>query len=66
MFKNTTRIPGIEFLHSPGPTHLPIEVQNAMHRQSMEHGDPRINDLIYNCEAGLRHIAETNNSNVFM
>jgi hypothetical protein len=37
-----TRIPGRRFLHSPGPTHLPDEVLDAMHRQPMDLGDPRL------------------------
>ena len=36
-----TRIPGTRFLHSPGPTQVPDEVLDAMHRQPMDHGDTR-------------------------
>ena len=41
-----SRMPGIQFLHSPGPTHLPRQVLDAMHRQAFDLGDPRVNDLI--------------------
>jgi alanine-glyoxylate transaminase/serine-glyoxylate transaminase/serine-pyruvate transaminase len=43
---SSPRIPGDRFLHSPGPTHIPAEVLNAMHRQPMDHGDPRLDAVI--------------------
>ena len=46
------RIPGERFLHSPGPTHIPGEVLDAMHRQPMDHGDPRLDAVIAHCESG--------------
>jgi len=61
-----SRIPGIRFLHSPGPTHLPDEVLDAMHRQPMDLGDPRVDDLIATCEVGLREMLHTRHSNVFL
>ena len=60
------RIPGERFLHSPGPTHIPTEVLNAMHRQPMDHGDPRLEQLIAACEAGLRRVLQTDRADVFM
>ncbi len=54
-----TRIPGTRFLHSPGPTHLPDEVLDAMHRQSMDLGDPRVAEIIAECEAGLKAMLGT-------
>jgi alanine-glyoxylate transaminase / serine-glyoxylate transaminase / serine-pyruvate transaminase len=60
------RIPGIRFLHSPGPTHLPDEVLDAMHRQPMDLGDPRVDDLIATCEVGLRRVLRTAHSDVFL
>lgn len=60
------RIPGDRFLHSPGPTHIPAEVLNAMHRQPMDHGDPRLEQLIATCEAGLRRVLQTDRADVFM
>jgi alanine-glyoxylate transaminase/serine-glyoxylate transaminase/serine-pyruvate transaminase len=60
------RIPGDRFLHSPGPTHIPAEVLNAMHRQPMDHGDPRLDEIIANCEAGLRRLLRTANAELFL
>ena len=48
-----SRIPGTRFLHSPGPTHLPDEVLDAMHRQPMDLADSRVDDVIHDCEVGL-------------
>ena len=60
------RIPGERLLHSPGPTHIPAEVQNAMHRQPMDHGDPRLDRLALACESGLRRLLQTDHSDLFM
>jgi len=60
------RIPGERFLHSPGPTHIPGEVLNAMHRQPMDHGDPRLEEMISVCEAGLRRVLRTDKSDLYM
>lgn len=60
------RIPGDRFLHSPGPTHVPAEVLSAMHRQPMDHGDPRLDQLISGCEAGLRRVLQTVEADVFL
>ena len=60
------RIPGERFLHSPGPTHIPSEVLDAMHRQPMDHGDPRLDAVIANCESGLRRLLKTAAADVFM
>lgn len=60
------RIPGRRFLHSPGPTHLPDEVLDAMHRQPMDLADPRLADTIAACEAGLRRLADTEKAELFM
>ena len=61
-----TRIPGIRFLHSPGPTHVPDAVLDAMHRQPMDLGDPRVDELIAACEAGLKRILQTGRSDVYL
>ena len=63
---DAVRIPGDRFLHSPGPTHVPAEVLNAMHRQPMDHGDPRLDAIIANCEAGLRRLLRTTQAEVFL
>jgi alanine-glyoxylate transaminase/serine-glyoxylate transaminase/serine-pyruvate transaminase len=61
-----TRIPGIRFLHSPGPTRIPDEVLDAMHRQPMDLGDPRVDQLTAVCEAGLRRVLQTEASDVYL
>lgn len=67
MNKNySERIPGDRFLHSPGPTHIPAEVLNAMHRQPMDHGDPRLERLISVCETGLRRVLQTDQADLFL
>jgi alanine-glyoxylate transaminase / serine-glyoxylate transaminase / serine-pyruvate transaminase len=61
-----SRIPGIRFLHSPGPTHLPDAVLDAMHRQPMDLGDPRVDRLVEACETGLRRVLRTEASDVYL
>ena len=56
---SASRIPGERLLHAPGPTHIPGEVLNAMHRQPLDHGDPRLEAVIANCESGLRALLGT-------
>ncbi len=60
------RIPGNRSLHSPGPTHVPAEVLNAMHRQPLDHGDPRLGETIDAIDAGLKRILHTREGEVFM
>ena len=60
------RIPGERFLHSPGPTHIPAEVLNAMHRQPMDHGDPRLDRLVEVCETGLRRLLQTDSADLYL
>lgn len=60
------RIPGNRFLHSPGPTHVPEAVQNALRRQPVDLGDPRLDETIAACEAGLKHLLGTRDADVFM
>src|SRR6185503_16703555 len=59
-------IPGERLLHSPGPTHVPVEVLNAMHRQPMDHADPRLDAVIANAEAGLRRELKSEAAEPFM
>ena len=63
---SSPRIPGDRFLHSPGPTHIPAEVLNAMHRQPMDHGDPRLDAVIANCESGLKRLLGTSGAELFL
>lgn len=60
------RIPGRRFLHSPGPTHVPDEVLDAMHRQPMDLADPRVDEIIDACETGLKRLLHTADAQVFM
>ena len=59
-------IPGERLLHSPGPTHVPVEVLNAMHRQPMDHADARLDAIIANIESGLRRLLKTSGAELFM
>ena len=63
---SSPRIPGERFLHAPGPTHIPWEVLNAMHRQPMDHADPRLDAIIANIESGLRRLLGTSADELFM
>ena len=59
------RIPGRRLLHSPGPTPLPEEVLHALMRQPMDMGDPRVDETIAACEAGLKAVLQTTEADVF-
>lgn len=61
-----SRIPGIRFLHSPGPTPIPDAVLDAMHRQSMDLGDPRVDRLVAVCEAGLKRLLQTEAGDLYL
>ena len=60
------RLPGHRFLHSPGPTRVPDEVQDAMRRQPMDLADPRVDELIASCERGLKRVLQTEAADVFI
>lgn len=60
------RIPGRRLLISPGPTPIPDAVLHAMSQQPLDHGDPRLDELIANCESGLKRLLHTETSDVFM
>ncbi|HEX4333324.1 MAG TPA: aminotransferase class V-fold PLP-dependent enzyme [Usitatibacter sp.] len=62
----TVHIPGERLLHAPGPTHIPGEVLNAMHRQPMDHADPRLDAVIANIESGLRRLIQTSAAELFL
>lgn len=51
--RDRERIPGTRLLHSPGPSPLPPEVLQAMQRQPMDLGDPRVDETIADCDARL-------------
>ncbi|MDJ0945903.1 MAG: aminotransferase class V-fold PLP-dependent enzyme [Kiloniellales bacterium] len=48
-----------EFLHTPGPTHIPDRVLNAMHRQPYDLSDPRFLDLADSCFRDLKGVFRT-------
>ncbi len=60
------RIPGNQFLHSPGPTHVPDAVVHAMSRQPMDMADPRVDQTIAAVEAGLKRLLQTQAAEVFI
>lgn len=60
------RIPGTRLLHSPGPTPIPDEVLAAMHRQSMDLADPRLDALIDRCERGLLKLIDAEGLDLYM
>ena len=57
--------PGRDFLHTPGPTHIPDRVLNAMHRQPYDLIDPRLLDLTASCFEELKAVFRTS-SEVFI
>lgn len=59
MTRLNTRIPGRRLLHAPGPSPIPDEVLHAMNVQNMDLADPRVDDSIAACEAGLRQVLGT-------
>ena len=48
-----------EFLHTPGPTHIPDRVLNAMHRQPYDLADPRFLELALSCFEDLKAVFRT-------
>ncbi len=65
MSSSRTR-PGLQFLHSPGPSHVPLQVMQAMSRQPMDMADPRLGECITNIEHGLRLLLQTRDARVFV
>lgn len=58
--------PGVRSLHSPGPSHVPKAVQDAMTNQPMDMGDPRVDGFIAACERGLRGLLNTQSADIFL
>ncbi|NNM74966.1 pyridoxal-phosphate-dependent aminotransferase family protein [Enterovirga aerilata] len=50
---------GHEFLHSPGPTHIPDRVLAAMHRQPFDLVDRRLKEIAHSCFADLAGVFRT-------
>ncbi|MEO8855880.1 MAG: aminotransferase class V-fold PLP-dependent enzyme [Burkholderiaceae bacterium] len=63
---DSSRIPGLRFLHSPGPTHVPDEVMDAMGRQPMDMADERLDQTIAAIESGLRRLLQTQAADIFV
>jgi alanine-glyoxylate transaminase / serine-glyoxylate transaminase / serine-pyruvate transaminase len=59
------RVPGTRLLHSPGPTPIPDEVLAAMHRQSMDLADPRLEAIIERCERGLLKLLDADGFDLY-
>jgi len=64
--RSPPRIPGVRFLHAPGPTRIPDEVLDAMHRQSIDLADPRLDVLIQDCERGMQQLVDTAAGEVYL
>ncbi len=62
----TKHIPGHRFLHAPGPTHLHHAVVEAMSRQPLDHGDPRLPEVVAACEHGIKKLLNSQNAHVFL
>jgi alanine-glyoxylate transaminase/serine-glyoxylate transaminase/serine-pyruvate transaminase len=50
---------GHEFLHAPGPTHIPDRVLRAMHRQSLDLVDARLVEIASSCFRDLKEVFRT-------
>ncbi|HEY8565705.1 MAG TPA: aminotransferase class V-fold PLP-dependent enzyme [Beijerinckiaceae bacterium] len=50
---------GHEFLHAPGPTHVPDRVLRAMHRQPLDLIDARLKDIVRTCFEDLKAVFQT-------
>lgn len=50
---------GREFLHSPGPSHVPDRVLAAMHRQPMDLADARMRAIAASCFEDLKGVFRT-------
>jgi alanine-glyoxylate transaminase / serine-glyoxylate transaminase / serine-pyruvate transaminase len=66
MNPNLPTTAGIKLLHTPGPTHVPDLVRNAMSAQPFDLNDPRLTAVIENCERGLQRLLNTQHANVMM
>jgi alanine-glyoxylate transaminase/serine-glyoxylate transaminase/serine-pyruvate transaminase len=50
---------GHEFLHAPGPTHIPDRVLAAMHRQPLDLVDERLKEIAHSCFRDLADVFRT-------
>ena len=58
--------PGIRLLHSPGPSNVPKAVLDALTRQPIDMGDPRVDACVDACERGLQGLLNTANADIFL
>ncbi|MFC0400043.1 pyridoxal-phosphate-dependent aminotransferase family protein [Paraburkholderia rhizosphaerae] len=66
MNPNLPTTAGIKLLHTPGPTHVPDLVRNAMSAQPFDLNDPRLTAVVENCERGLQRLLNTKHADVIM
>lgn len=57
---------GLRFLHSPGPTHVPKAVMDALTGQPLDMADERLDPLIHDCEQGLRRLVGSDQGEVML
>jgi alanine-glyoxylate transaminase/serine-glyoxylate transaminase/serine-pyruvate transaminase len=50
---------GREFLHTPGPTHIPQQILNAMNRQPLDLVDGRLKQLAKSCFEDMKEVFRT-------
>ena len=58
--------PGRQFLHTPGPTHIPDRIQNAMHVKAIDFASPEFMDLAVECFEGLKPLFGLKEGEVFI
>ena len=58
--------PGRQFLHTPGPTHIPDRVQNAMHVKAVDFASPEFMDVAVECFEGLKPLFGLDEGEVFI
>lgn len=66
MQTSTEYFAGLRLLHAPGPTHVPKDVMDAMSDQPLDMGDPRLEELVTDCEVGLRSLLGSEKADVFL
>ena len=50
---------GRKFLNTPGPTHVPDRVMNAMHQPTLDLSDPEFLDVSMSCFQDMRKVFKT-------
>ena len=57
---------GRQFLHPPGPTHIPDRVQNAMHVKAVDFASPEFMAVAVECFEGLKPLFGLSECEVFI